>query len=103
MEVIWSCPNLGKVFNAMDGVKRHASTTGKISAANFAQLKAQFLFDVQIIREMEEIPEDLIVNWDQTSIHYVPVLNWTMQQEGFKRVEIAGLDDKRQITAVFAG
>ena len=62
-------------------------------------LLTQFLFDVQVI---EEVPEDLIVNWDQTGIHYVPVSNWTMQQEGSKRVEIAGLDDKRQIMAVFA-
>ena len=45
-----------------------AGTAGKISAANFAQLKAQFLFDVQVIREMEEVLEDLIVNWDQTGI-----------------------------------
>ena len=29
--------------------------------------------------------------------------NWTMAKEGEKRVEIVGKDDKRQITAVFAG
>ena len=85
------------LMQRMGFVKRCASIAGKISAANFAQLKAQFLFDVQVTREMEEVPEDLISNWDQTGIHYVPVSNWTMQQEGSKRVEIAGLDDKRQI------
>ena len=52
---------------------------------------------------MEEIPSDLIINWDHTGIHYVPVSNWTLAEEGSKRVEIAGADDKRQITAVFAG
>ena len=91
------------LMQRMGFVKRRASTAGKISAANFVQLKAQFLFDVRVIREMEEVPDDLIINWDQTGIHYVPVSNWTMQQEGSKRVEITGLDDKRQITAVFAG
>ena len=30
---------------------------------------------------------------------YVPVAEWTMEKQGSK---IAGLDDKRQITAVFA-
>ena len=44
----------------------------------------------------------MIVNWDQTAIKYIPVSNWTMAKEGSKRVEMAGIDDKRQITAMFA-
>ena len=36
-------------------------------------------------------------------VHYVPVSSWMMAQEGSKRVEIAGIDNKRQITAVFGG
>ncbi len=47
---------------------------------------------------MEDIPEDLIINWDHTGL---PVSNWTMAEEGSKRVEIVGLDDKRQKMAVF--
>lgn len=50
------------------------------------------------IIEMEEIPKDLVINWDYTGIKYVPVGNWTMPKEGSKRI---GLHDKRQITAVF--
>ena len=53
--------------------------------------------------EMEEIPHDLIINWDQTGIRYIPVGSWTMEKEGAKQVETTGVDDKRQITAVFAG
>ena len=52
---------------------------------------------------MDEIPLDLVINFDQTSINYIPVSSWTMEVEGAKRVEVAGKDDKRQITAVFAG
>ena len=52
---------------------------------------------------LEDIPIELVINWDQTGIYYVPVSNWTMAKEGEKRVEIVGKDDKRQITAVFAG
>ena len=48
-------------------------------------------------------PPALIINWDQTGINYVPVSSWTMEVEGSKRVELVGKDDKRQITAVFAG
>ena len=40
---------------------------------------------------------DLAINWDQTGMHYIPVSSWTMAKEG---VEICGIDDKRQITAV---
>lgn len=43
------------------------------------------------------------MNWDQTGIHYVPVSDCTMEKVGAKRVEIVGANDKRQITAVFAG
>ena len=66
-------------------------------------MKLQFLFDIKVIIEMEDIPVDLIMNWDQTGIHYVPVSSYTMEREGSKRVEIAGIDNKRQITAVFVG
>jgi hypothetical protein len=50
-----------------------------------------------------DIPPELIYNWDHTGINYVPVSNWTMEIEGSKKVPIVGLDDKRQITVVFAG
>ncbi|KAJ8320404.1 hypothetical protein KUTeg_001991 [Tegillarca granosa] len=43
------------------------------------------------------------LSWDQTGIHTVPVSQWTMEIEGSKRVEITGIDDKRQITGTFAG
>ena len=59
------------------------------------------MFDVKTVVEMEEIPKDLIINWDQTDMHYIPVSSWTMEKEGAKRVKIAEVDDKRQITAVF--
>ena len=44
--------------------------------------------------EMEEIPRQLLINWDHTGIQYVPVSAWTMAKEGSKRVEIAGINDK---------
>ena len=47
--------------------------------------------------------DSLIINWDQTGVNYVPVSEWTMSKEGLKRVEVVGLKDKRQITAVFGG
>ena len=49
---------------------------------------------------MDEIPPQLIINWDHTGINYVPVSSWTMEAPGTKWVEIIGNDDKQQLTAV---
>ena len=89
------------LLQRMNFVKRSKTSTAKVSVENFDQLKAQFLFDIKSIVEIEEIPQYLIINWDQTAIKYVPVSSWTMDSEGSKRVQIIGADDKRQITAVF--
>ena len=49
---------------------------------------------------MDGIPAELIVNWDQISINYIPVASWTMKSEDAKKVEIVAEDDKCQITAL---
>ena len=46
---------------------------------------------------MEDIPAELTINWDQSSLNYVPTPNWTFEEKGIKRIEIVGLDDKRAI------
>ena len=58
---------------------------------------------MQAVVTIEEIPPDLIMNWDHTEINYVPVFKWTMEKEGTKCIEIAGIGDKSQFTTVFAG
>lgn len=50
---------------------------------------------------MEDIPHDLLINWDHTGINYVSVSNWTMAAEGSKRIEVARLSDKHQLTVVY--
>ena len=52
---------------------------------------------------MEEVPAELVLNWDQMSIKIVPSPSWIMKKCGVKHVEIVGADDKRQITALFCG
>jgi len=39
--------------------------------------------------------QGLIRNWEQTTVSYVPISNC---KEGSKKVPIAGIGDKRQIT-----
>ena len=92
-----------RLLARMGYVKRKATTKAKVSPAHFDSLKAQFLSDIRTIVVMESIPPELIINWDQTGIKYVPVSCWTLEKKGSKRVEIAGVDDKHQITALLAG
>ena len=61
----------------------------------FQQRKGSFL---QEIVDVVMIPPQLILNWDQTGLQSGPS---SFMDDGSKRVEIQGLDDKRQITGVF--
>ena len=48
------------------------------------------------------VPEALVVNFDQTGLQILPTRGVTRCLKGAKEVPIVGLDDKRQITAVLA-
>ena len=89
------------ILHRLGYVKRKSNSKAKVTPDDFTQLKSNFLADIRAIVEMEEIPAALILNWDHTGLKYVPVSSWTMAKAGSKRVEISGIDDKRQITAVF--
>ena len=52
--------------------------------------------DIKPIVTMEEIPDDMVLNWDQTDIQYIPLSNWTMDEEGSNRVEVVSTDYKLQ-------
>ena len=84
-------------------VKRKGTTKAKISIEHFKEVKKEYLLDIKLVISMDEIPGDFVINFDQTEIHYIPVSDWTMAEEGSKWVEITGKDDKCQLTAVFAG
>ena len=85
------------LFKRMGFVQRKPTTAkSKLNSENFAAQKKAFLEDLVTTVEMEEIPPELILNWDQTDIRLVPS---SSEQRGAKRVEMVGQTDKRQITA----
>ena len=45
-------------------VKRKASNTGKILVSEFEVMKQQILPDIAAEVIMNEIPHDLVINWD---------------------------------------
>ena len=84
------------LLHRMGFVKQKATSKVKVTVDNFEELKKQFLLEINQVIIMDKIPADLIINFDQTGLHFVPVSEWTMEAEGTKRVEVAGKDDKRQ-------
>ena len=92
------------LLKRMKFVQRKATTArSKHTIANFNELKESFLTNVVTTVTMEEIPPHLILNWDQTGIKNIPCSTWTMERQGAKRVQMVGVNDKRQITAIFCG
>ena len=61
-------------------IKRRVSSKAKVDVEKFEALKQGFLLDIKLIVNLEEIPPDLNINWDQTGINYVPVGSWTMDK-----------------------
>ena len=92
------------LLKRMGFVKRKANSKARANVDDFVEVKTNYLADIRAIISLEEVPPCLIINWDYTlaSNMYVPVSSWTMAKEGSKKVPIAGIKDKRQITAVFA-
>ena len=86
----------------MGYVKRKCTTSGKLPTRLFDESKEIFLADIAAEIVMNEVPKELIINWDQTGLSIVPTSDWTMEKRGTKVVPIANADDKRQLTAVLA-
>ncbi len=74
-----------------------------MKVTDFKAVQEQFVVDVKAVVEMEDVPPELVFNWDQMGISIVPGSSWTMEAKGSKRVEIVGISDKRQITTVSGG
>ena len=61
------------VLRRMGMVKRRANTKSKVTEEEFDETKKSFLLDIKNTTLMDEIPPQLITNWDHTGINYMPV------------------------------
>ena len=61
-------------------------------------MKKNYLADIHAVVEMEDVPPSL---GDHTATKIVPSSQWTTEKKETKRVEIAVINDKQQITAIF--
>ena len=86
----------------MEWVKRKG-TTGKVEPSEKFLQEEKFSYqgEISIIILNHDIPLDLVLNLDQTSLSYVSPGKYTFCLKGTTTVPIKGVDDKRQITATF--
>ena len=89
---------MGQIIAKEDELhKKKSLYKGTHPTDDLEEVKKTFLTE---ILEFNDIPPELIFNWDQTGINLVPTALWTMDKKGKKRIEIAGYQDKQQIIAV---
>ena len=58
------------LLRRMGFVKQKAT---KVTVDNFEELKEQFLLEINKVIVMNKIPTDLIINFDQAGLHFVPI------------------------------
>ena len=95
-------PVAKRLLERMNYVKRRGTTKAKVTPEDFEKLKLQFLDDIRMVVAFEDIPSGLILNWDHTGLNYIPTSSWTLETKGATKVPITAIDDKRQLTTVFA-
>ena len=60
--------------------KRKGTTKSALPVEQFHKVKAAFLQEIIDTVMMEDIPSELIFNWDQTGLNLVPSSSWTVGQ-----------------------
>ena len=83
-------------------VKRKATKAARKTPPNFADIKLTCVQRVAEIVHESKVPPELVINWDQTGAKFVPASQWMLAEQGVKQVNITGLDDKREMTAILA-
>ena len=91
-----------RLLMRMQYVKRKGTTKAKVMPSDFQSLRTIFLDDIRTVVTFEHIPTSLILNWDHTGLYYVPASSWTLEEKGSQKVPTTAIDDKRQLTVVFA-
>ena len=62
------------------GRRKATTAKSKHTLEDFAAVKQAFLDDVAAVATMEDVPPEVVLNWDQTGIHLVPASTWTMDK-----------------------
>ncbi len=88
------------IMKRMNFVRRKGTKAARTLPDNYSEQRERFLTGITDTVKKYNIPDKLIVNFDQTQVKIVPVSEWTLNEAGAKQVDIGALDDKRAITAL---
>ena len=66
------------IMKRMHLFKRRGNSTAKPEIKDFEEKKTKYLKEIESLVDKYDIPPQLIINWDHTGIHLVPVSRWTM-------------------------
>ncbi|CAH1248589.1 POGZ [Branchiostoma lanceolatum] len=86
----------------MNFVRRNATKAARKLPADFETTREAFLARFKKAVGDLDIPDDMVINWDQTGVNIVPVGDWTLVEAGARQVPVVGHEDKRQITLLLA-
>ena len=90
------------ILRRMGYVKRKGTKAVKVLPTDFNDIKQKLNEKVNKAVDEHNVPDDMIINWDQTGCQLIPGRDWTMAECGSNQVTICGLDDKRQVTLLLA-
>ena len=91
-----------RFLDKMKWTKRAVNGDNGALPPNWEEKKEIFNDEVKSLIREHSIPDEMIVNFDQTGIKLVPCSEYTYAQRGTTCVKAKGSSDKRQITAVLA-
>jgi len=82
---------------------RRMATTAKVPIAPglLKEVKLDYQRKFKSLQAWHDIPEDLILNFDQTPLPYICSTKHTLEVQGTKNVPIVGKGKKKQITGTF--
>ena len=82
---------------------RRKGTTAKIPIAPglLKEVKLKYQREIQSIQKRHNIPDDMILNFDQTPLSYVSSPGHTLHFKGASNVPLVGKGKKKQITGTF--
>ena len=100
---VWARNILNEMDRRGKRIKRRMATTCKIPVAPALLEEEKFTFQRNIEREVDShnIPEELILKFDQTPLSYVCTSNTTLEVQGKKSVSVVGKGKQKQITGTF--
>ena len=82
--------------------KRKARTAKPIIAPGLiSEIRHTFYHRINEIVKAHEIPPQTVINIDQTSLPFILIGKYTLEEKGTSRVSVTGTADYRQITGTF--